>query len=162
MKKLLVLILVIFISAMTTVAQDSYVLKTSISRIDNIPKYFFGTWSVQATRTYTDSEKSFATSTLDLWNLRRSGNVIELRNPVTGAVADIYLEDVNGNVVSFTHYETEGNIKLKDTVMLTLNEKSFTGFNELTLDITKKDAYGKIVTEHKKARYQLKGSKFSQ
>ena len=162
MKKLLILFIIVIFAATFVVAAESYVFKAGISKIDNIPKEFFGTWSVKAERVYTDDAKYFAESTLDLWNLRRSGNVLELRNPVTGAVADIYLNDVNGKEITFTHNETEGNVKLKDTVVMIVEGNSFTGINELALEITKQDAYGKYKKEYKKARYKLKGSKFSQ
>ena len=159
MKNLLIILYIIIFATNIVFAQNDYVLKVGISKIDNIPKEFFGTWSVQATRVYTDDEKRFAISTADLWNLRRSGNVLELRNPVTGAVAEIYLDEVKQKEITFTHNETEGNLKLTDTVIMVVDGNTFTGTNEIELEILRQDAYGKYKKEYKKAKYKLKGAK---
>ena len=91
-KKRMIFIQVLLAGSITVLAQDNVVLKAEISMINAVPKQFFGTWSVQSTQVSTNSPKTFAKTSLDIWNLRRSGNVIELRNPVTSAVAEIYLE----------------------------------------------------------------------
>lgn len=161
MKRILITVLIIFLtSSITVFAQDSIVLKTGISKINSVPKQFFGTWQVKSTLITTDSPKNFKPSSADMWNLRRSGNVIELRNPMTGAVAEIYLNDVNNNNITFSHEQKEENMKLTDTVKLRLNGNTFTGTNELTLK--QKKIYGdqyEIVT--KTAKYKIEGQKIS-
>lgn len=128
--------------------------------INAVPKQFFGTWSVESVQMSTDSPKTFSKGSIDIWNLRRSGNVIELRNPVTAAVAEIYLDDVKGNEVSFTHYEKDGNQELRDTVRLNLSEDTFVGTNELVLKTTRYDEYHRRkVIETKTAIYDIKGRK---
>ena len=161
MKRILITVLIIFLtSSITVFAQDSIVLKAGISKINSVPKQFFGTWQVKSTLITTDSPKIFKPSSADMWNLRRSGNVIELRNPMTGAVAEIYLNDVNNNNITFSHEQKEENMKLTDTVKLRLNGNTFTGTNELTLK--QKKIYGdqyEIVT--KTAKYKIEGQKIS-
>lgn len=161
MKRILITVLVIFLtSSITVFAQDSIVLKAGISKINSVPKQFFGTWQVKSTLITTDSPKNFKPSSADMWNLRRSGNVIELRNPMTGAVAEIYLNDVNNNNITFSHEQKEENMKLTDTVKLRLNGNTFTGTNELTLK--QKKIYGdqyEIIT--KTAKYKIEGQKIS-
>lgn len=161
MKRILITVLIIFLtSSITVFAQDSIVLKAGISKINSVPKQFFGTWQVKSTLITTDSPKNFKPSSADMWNLRRSGNVIELRNPMTGAVAEIYLNDVNNNNITFSHEQKEENMKLTDTVKLRLNSNTFTGTNELTLK--QKKIYGdqyEIVT--KTAKYKIEGQKIS-
>lgn len=161
MKRILITVLIIFLtSSITVFAQDSIVLKAGISKINSVPKQFFGTWQVKSTLITTDSPKNFKPSSADMWNLRRSGNVIELRNPMTGAVAEIYLNDVNNNNITFSHEQKEENMKLTDTVKLRLNGNTFTGTNELTLK--QKKIYGdqyEIVT--KTAKYKIEGQKIS-
>ena len=161
MKRILITVLIIFLtSSITVFAQDSIVLKAGISKINSVPKQFFGTWQVKSTLITTDSPKNFKPSSADMWNLRRSGNVIELRNPMTGAVAEIYLNDVNNNNITFSHEQKEENMKLTDTVKLRLNGNTFTGTNELTLK--QKKIYGdqyEIVT--KTAKYKIAGQKIS-
>lgn len=162
MKKIIILFLIILLTGSITVsAHDNVVLKAGISMINAVPKQFFGTWSVQSTQISTNSPKTFAKTSVDLWNLRRSGNVIELRNPVTTAVAEIYLEDVTESEISFTHYEKEGYTNVKDTVHLKLNGDTFTGTNELTLTTIRYDEYRKKYEDVKTAVYELKGSKVS-
>lgn len=161
MKRILITVLIIFLtSSITVFAQDSMVLKAGISKINSVPKQFFGTWQVKSTLITTDSPKNFKPSSADMWNLRRSGNVIELRNPMTGAIAEIYLNDVNNNDITFSHEQKEENMKLTDTVKLRLNGNTFTGTNELTLK--QKKIYGdqyEIVT--KTAKYKIEGQKIS-
>lgn len=161
MKRILITVLIIFLtSSITVFAQDSIVLKAGISKINSVPKQFFGTWQVKSTLITTDSPKNFKPSSADMWNLRRSGNVIELRNPMTGAVAEIYLNDVNNNNITFSHEQKEENMKLTDTVKLRLNGNTFAGTNELTLK--QKKIYGdqyEIVT--KTAKYKIEGQKIS-
>ncbi len=162
MKKIIILFLIIFVTSSITVsAQNDYVLKAGISMINAVPKQFFGTWSVQSTQISTNSPKTFAKTSVDLWNLRRSGNVIELRNPVTAAVAEIYLEDVTDSEITFTHYEKEGNTNVKDTVSLKLDGNTFTGKNELTLKTVRYDNNRRKFEEIKTAVYELRGSKVS-
>ena len=162
MKKILLVftLTILILNVLPALAQEPYVLKAGISKIDSVPNQFFGTWSVQSNRVSTDNPKTFATSSIDLWNLRRSGNVIELRNPVTGATAEIYLEDVVNNEITFTHFEKDGNTKLKDTVKLKLNGNTFTGTNELELETLKEDP-DKFVRIKKQAVYTIKGTKIS-
>ncbi|MBR1942366.1 hypothetical protein IJ843_01370 [bacterium] len=160
MKKIIILFLIILLTGSITVsAQNDYVLKAGISMINAVPKQFFGTWSVQSVQISTDSPKTFAKTSSDMWNLRRSGNVIELRNPVTAAVAEIYLEDVTENEITFTHYEKEGYTNIKDTVKLKLDGDTFTGTNELVLHTVKYDEKRRKIEETKTAVYSLKGSK---
>lgn len=162
MKKLIITLIIIFLTgSMTVLAQDNYVLKAGISMINAVPKQFFGTWSVQSVQVSTNSPKTFAKTSLDLWNLRRSGNVIELRNPVTTAVAEIYLEDVTNTEITFTHYEKDGATNLKDTVTLKLNGNTFTGRNEITLKTVRYDDYRRKFEDVKTAVYEIKGSKLS-
>ena len=162
MNRILLLVIVLFFNSITVSAQENnFVLKAEISKINYVPKQFFGTWSVLSTRTSTDSEKTFAQQSVDLWNLRRSGNVIELRNPVTTAVAEIYLEDVTDKEIVFTHYEKDGNTLLKDTVKLTIGKDTFVGTNIIKLETRSKDSEGRPVLKTKYATYNLKGTKVS-
>ena len=161
-KKTLIFLVILLMGTMTVSAQDGYVLKAGISKINAVPKQFFGTWTVESHQISTDSPKTFSTGSVDIWNLRRSGNVIELRNPVTSAVAEIYLDEVNENEIVFTHYEKEGNTVLKDTVKLKLDGEVFTGSNELILTKTTYDEYHmKKVKEFKSAIYEIIGKKIS-
>ncbi len=156
MLKKVILILIIF-AGLSVSAQT---LKAGVSKIDNIPNSFYGSWRVQAKIDKQSGNIYFKPVTVDLWNLSRVGDVINLNNPFTGASASVKLDYVDGNLIRFSKSgEYDGNKKLTDTVDLKLDGDTFTGVNYLTLEtfsvrdnsLIKKDT----------AIYILKGEKIS-
>lgn len=156
MLKKFILILIIF-AGLSVSAQT---LKAGVSKIDNIPNSFYGSWRVQAKIDKQSGNIYFKPVTVDLWNLSRVGDVINLNNPFTGASASVKLDYVDGNLIRFSKSgEYDGNKKLTDTVDLKLDGDTFTGVNYLTLEtfsvrdnsLIKKDT----------AIYILKGEKIS-
>ena len=156
MLKKFILILIIF-AGLSVSAQT---LKAGVSKIDNIPNSFYGSWRVQAKIDKQSGNIYFKPVTVDLWNLSRVGDVINLNNPFTGASASVKLDYVDGNLIRFSKSgEYDGNKKLTDTVDLKLDGDTFTGVNYLTLEtfsvrdnsLLKKDT----------AIYILKGEKIS-
>lgn len=156
MLKKVILILIIF-AGLSVSAQT---LKAGVSKIDNIPNSFYGSWRVQAKIDKQSGNIYFKPVTVDLWNLSRVGDVINLNNPFTGASASVKLDYVDGNLIRFSKSgEYDGNKKLTDTVDLKLDGDTFTGVNYLTLEtfsvrdnsLLKKDT----------AIYILKGEKIS-
>ena len=141
---------------------SKYVLKGTVSKIDMVPKELFGSWQVISELEETNYPKTFKKNTADFWNLRRSGNVIELRNPMTGAVAEVYLQDIGYRDVTFYHTQKEGNYKITDTVSIKLNVNgtTFTGENIIILEQLKEEDTRYII-ESKKATYKLYGRKVS-
>ncbi|MBO5435704.1 hypothetical protein J6A31_07920 [bacterium] len=133
------------------------ILKTGISKVENVPSGLFGTWRVAAVLKNTDSPQFFREKSADLWNLSRNNNVMNLNNPFTGASADLAVEFVKGNVVKFTKIGTSGDNKLVDTVEITLDGDKFTGVNILTL---KTYSNGKVI-KVQNAEYVLVGEKIS-
>ena len=98
--------------------------------------------------------------TVDVWNLSRSGDVINLNNPFTGASASVKLDYVDGNIIRFSKTgEYDGNKKLTDTVDLKLNGDTFTGVNYLTLETF--SIHDKSLIKKDTAVYILKGEKIS-
>ena len=156
MLKKVILILIIF-AGLSVSAQT---LKAGVSKIDNIPNSFYGSWRVQAKIDKQSGNIYFKPVTVDLWNLSRVGDIINLNNPFTGASASVKLDYVDGNLIRFSKSgEYDGNKKLTDTVDLKLDGDTFTGVNYLTLEtfsvrdnsLLKKDT----------AIYILKGEKIS-
>ena len=143
-------------------ADEKYVLKGTVSKIDMVPKELFGSWQVVSELEETNSPKNFKKNTADFWNLRRSGNVIELRNPMTGAIAEVYLHDVSYRDVTFYHTQNDGNYKVTDTVSIKLNVDgtTFTGENTIILEqLIEEDT--RYIIQNKKAVYKLYGRKVS-
>lgn len=131
MKNFLIIIF-IFLFGLSTLAEP---LKIGISAIGMPPDSFFGVWRVIAKIDKQSGNTAFKPQTVDIWNLSRSGSVINLNNPFTGADASVNLDYVEGNVIRFTKVGNyDGNKKLTDTVDLKLDGNSFTGVNYLTLE----------------------------
>lgn len=132
-------------------------LKTGISLVENVPDGLFGTWRVAAVLSKTDSPAIFRQKSADLWNLSRSGNVMNLNNPFTGASANVSVEFVEGNVIKFVKEGVSEDKKLTDVVEIKLNGNKFTGVNRLTL---KTISAGQVI-KIQQAEYVLVGEKIS-
>lgn len=164
MKKKLFLLILLFCTVLpyTVNADEKYILKGTVSKIDMVPKELFGSWQVISELEETRYPNNFKKNTTDFWNLRRSGNVIELRNPMTGAVAEVYLHDVGYRDVTFYHTQKDGNYKVTDTVSIKLNADgtTFSGENTIILEkLIEEDT--RYIIENKKATYKLYGRKVS-
>ena len=110
-------------------------LKAGISTVDSIPNSFYGSWRVVAKIDRQSGSAYFKPQSVDFWNLSRSGDVINLENPFTGANATVKLDYVDGNLIRFTKTgDYYGNKKLTDTVDLKLIGDKFTGVNYITLE----------------------------
>ena len=113
----------------------SETLKAGITKINDVPNSFYGSWRVVAKLDKQSGSVYFKPQSVDFWNLSRSGDVINLENPFTGANATVKLDYVDGNLIRFTKTgDYDGNKKLTDTVDLKLNGDKFTGVNYITLE----------------------------
>lgn len=151
-KRIILLLIVFLIGVVGITAEKSYTLKAGVSMVDKVPKAFYGTWRVKSTLVSTNNNQIFKQSTVDLWNLSRSGNVITLNNPFTGATASIVLAQVKDKVIRFQKTGDYDGKKLTDVVQLKLSEDIFSGENYLTLE---------TASESYKATYHLSGEKIS-
>lgn len=105
MKNLVVLFVLVFsiiFCAIEKVYSDNTsptpVLKASVTMV---PTSFFGTWRVNSKLVDTDSPVTFKQTSLDLWNLSRTNDVITLSNPFNGANTEITIDSANNNYVVF-------------------------------------------------------------
>ena len=96
---------------------------------------------------------------MDLWNLSRVGDKVTLSNPFSGANADISVKTIEGNLIVFSKKAPYDNKVLIDTVTIRLNENSFSGINELTLESY--SMVDKHLMKTEKARYKISGEKIS-
>lgn len=154
MKKLLLGLLILI-----GISVQSEPLKVGVSKIDMLPDDFFGSWRVVAKIDKQSGSVYFKPNTIDLWNLSRKGDVINLNNPFTGASASVKLEHVDGNIIRFTKVGDFDNKKLTDTVDLKLNGDTFTGINTLKLETF--STYDNSLIKTDTALYILKGEKIS-
>ncbi len=157
MKFLLKLAVIILLLSVSCVFAKT--LKAGVS-IDNVPKTFYGTWRVAAKiDKQTGNSVNFKPNTVDVWNLSRQGDVINLNNPFTGANASVKLDYVEGNLIRFTKTGNYDNKKLTDTVDLKLDGDTFTGINTLVLETF--SVYDNKLIHKDTALYILKGEKIS-
>ncbi len=165
-KKLFIIALQVVICAMVVctdavyaddVNSGTFTLKTGISVVDQVPNSFYGSWRVSSRLQETSSPALFREKSTDLWNLSRTGDVINLNNPFTGANASITVHYVNGMSIRFSKIGDFDGKKLTDTVEITINGDDFTGYNTLKLDTI---VDGKVI-KTETARYDLRGDKIS-
>lgn len=143
----------------TPVYSSAETLKAGIAVDDYVPEVFYGTWRVNAKLIKTDSQKLFKNSTVDLWNISRSNNVITLENPATGAKASITVTKADSNGVTFEK-ESGDNVKnLHDRVELNINNDTFEGVNYITVKTY--STSGKDLEKVETAKYSLYGEKIS-
>jgi len=158
MKKLLLLISIFILGASCVFAAETYVLKAGIS-LDKIPKEFYGTWRVSSQLLSTNTDGLFKENNVDLWNLSRSGDVITLDNPFSGAKASITIDEVSDKLIKFKKVGDYDSKKLTDSVQLSLGKDTFTGTNNLKMDtISELDGH---VLKSEWATYKLTGEKIS-
>lgn len=158
-KKVLLLLLIISLTSLCLYAEQNYTLRAGVSVVDRVPKGFYGTWRVKSTRVSTNNEVVFKPSTVDLWNLSRTGNVITLENPFSGAKASIVVSEVNNKVIKFKKTGDYEGKRLTDAVELRLEGDSFTGENYLVLDTL--SSVDKSIVKSDRATYKLSGEKIS-
>lgn len=135
-------------------------LSAGVSKVEMVPNSFYGSWRVIAK---IDKQSAngvyFKPQTVDLWNLSRNANVINLNNPFTGASASVTVDYVDGNIIRFTKTGEYDNKKLTDTVDLKLNGDTFTGINSITLETF--STFDNSLIKKDTAMYVLRGEKIS-
>ena len=144
MKKLFFILtfLIIGISQITQV--QGMTLKAGISLSDQVPKGFFGSWKITSVMEYSNNPSVFNEISTDYWNLSKSGDVITLANPNSGAQASVTIKDVDDNKITFTHVINGKNAKMTETPTLTLDGENFSGTDKIVLERYK---YGKKTGE---------------
>lgn len=154
MRKILI---ILFSFVCITLPVNAQVIEGSIAMSDKVPKEFFGSWRVVSVCTHSTNKEYFGSKSLDLWTLSRMGNLVRLSNPVSGAVADVSVDDVKGQTVKFVkkvYYPDEESI---ETPILTLQGDKFSGIDKIIIK-TFKD--GKLIKEDY-VEYKVTGTKIS-
>lgn len=162
-KVLKIFVMIVFLLGITgdcVFAQDIQVDGVLLKGfVESVPQAIYGSWRVVSTRIESDAPATFKSGGIDLWNLSLENNVINLSNPFSGASAEIKVENVDNNSVTFTKVGKYGNKILTDTVTITVNGENFEGTDKLKLD-TISDVSGKII-KSEIAVYSVKGEKIS-
>ena len=135
----------------------SAVLQGSVSMADQVPSGFFGTWKVFSVRVKTTNTEDFGEFGVDVWNLSRSGDVITLMNPVSGAQASIRVSEVNGDTVRFQKVSYDKDTETTETPIITLEGNNFYGIDKI---VVKNYKNGSLFREDK-VEYKVKAVKMS-
>ncbi len=151
--------MLMFLSAVSVQADQTKTLSAGISVSKQIPPALMGCWRVVSKLKETDSPATFKKAGVDIWNLSKTGDVISLSNPFTGASASVSVEFVKNNTVRFTKEGNYDNQKLIDTVEITLSGNKFEGMNYLRLK--KYSSADNSLISEKTASYTLRGDKIS-
>lgn len=155
MKKILFILLSLFLMFSSTA--KSAVIEGSVSMSDKVPKEFFGDWKVVSVCTKSTDKELMNSKSIDIWVLSRTGDTISLSNPLSGARAQITVDDIKGKTVKFekkTFFPDEESI---ETPILTLQGDNFTGTDKISI---KTFQNGKLIKEDY-VEYQVKGTKIS-
>ena len=155
MKKISFILLSIFLLASLTV--KAAVIEGSVAMSDKVPQEFFGDWKVVSVCTKSTDKELLNSKSIDIWILSRIGDIIVLKNPLSGARAEITVDDVKGKTVKFEkkgYFPDEESI---ETPILTLQGDNFTGVDKIVIR-TIKD--GKLIKENY-VEYEVRGTKIS-
>ena len=159
MKKLIYLLIFTTLTAFSPVnCEENITLSSGIS-VNDVPKTLFGSWRVVAKLDDSNSYGTFKPQSADMWTLARTGDIITLSNPFTGANAEITIRAVEGNLIVFSKKAPYDNKMLTDTVSIRLDKNSFKGINTLTLEQFSLVDGHLLKTEN--ARYIITGEKIS-
>ena len=154
MRKFFILIsfLILFFNPQFAVSK---MIEGGITVTDRVPSGFFGTWRVIAARINTTNTQMFAPYSAEIWNLSKSGDVITLENPVSGAQASITVKDATESTFTFQRVTGDGSEKVTETAALTLIGDSFSGYDTMSVKYYKN---GKLLKEEN-VKYKLKAEK---
>lgn len=158
--RILVSLLMLFMFPVLSVQAEEKVFTAGISVIDQIPQNFFGTWRVKSVLISTDSPANFRKKNIDIWNLLRSGDVLILRNPFSGAEASVTLSYAENNSVCFTKTSNYEGKRLTDTVKIDIDGNTFSGENRILLETLSN--VDNSVVKASEAIYTLRGEKIAE
>ena len=158
LRSILTILIILFGVCPIAVGQEQTpVLSAGISLNSQVPSELMGTWRVVSKIIETDSPENFKNVGVVIWNLFRSGDVISLCNPFTGAEASVNVEYIKDNTVRFSKEGNYEGKKLIDTVEITIDNNTFSGKNYVTLE----SDTGNLDNRVRSATYALSGRKIS-
>lgn len=132
-------------------------IEGNVTMTDKVPVELYGSWKVESVCTRTTNKELFETGSVDIWTLKRNGETVTLSNPLSGARADVSVNDVKGKTVKFekkSYYPDEESV---ETPVLTLQGDNFTGIDRINIKTYKN---GKLIREDY-VEYQVRGTKIS-
>ena len=155
MKKIIFLLLAIFMVSMNNAF--STVIQGGVMLSDTVPDELYGSWKVESVCTRTTDRNLFEFGSVDIWTLSRNGETVTLSNPISGARADIHINEVKGKTVKFEKKSYYPNEESTETPILILHGDNFTGIDKINI---KTFENGKLIREDY-VEYKVRGTKIS-
>jgi len=152
-----ILLIILYLASSFFMSVFAAVIEGSVAMSDRVPQELFGDWRVTAKCIKSTDKELFDTTSYDIWTLSRQGDIITLRNPLSGARADITVNDVKGKTVKFEKRSSYPNEESVETPVLTLQGDRFTGTDRISI---KTFQNGKLIKEDY-VEYQVRGTKIS-
>lgn len=157
MKKLLFLIFLFLSGIFFPLCGYSVTLTGGVSATENVPAGFFGSWKVMAVRSETTNQEMFAPYSVEIWNFTKSGNVITLTNPISGAQASITVKETASDTFTFQRVTGDKNETVTETAKLTLSGDNFYGLDTMSVKTYKNG----MPVKQEYCAYKLKAVKIS-
>lgn len=155
MKHLLSFFVTIIICLFCIELSVAKVLQGNVSLVEEVPEHFFGTWVVAAALKSTTIHGEYKSSSVDVWTLTRYGNIIILENPMTGATANIDVNEVKGDTIQFSRRSDSQEQSSLEMPTIILNGDTFSGIDKMIIKHFKdKQLFREDVLE-----YNIKGRK---
>lgn len=156
----ILVVLICLMFPVCNVQADEGTFQVGVSYIDYVPSDFFGTWRVKSVLVETNNPSNFKQKNLDIWNILKDGNVVNIRNPFSGAQASVTLNYADRNSINFTKTSNYEGKRLTDTVKITIDGESFSGENIILLETLSN--VDNSVIKSATATYRLNGEKIAQ
>ncbi len=155
MKK--ILLSLISAACMLILPVYAQVIEGTVAMTDKVPTEFFGDWKVTSVCIKSTNKELFDNSSVDLWTLKRQGDIITLMNPLSGARAEISVSEIKGKTVKFEKKSYYPDEESTETPILTIQGDNFTGVDRISIKTFKE---GKLIKEDY-VEYQVRGTKIS-
>ena len=158
MKRIIIFLILLF----CTNPSLATTLKGSVVET-KLPKGFFGTWRVEAEIITATDYSKFNPTSIEIWELFGSGDILILTNPMSGATSNIKIQDKNieGKKLKFTRYKREDEqgftVKYTESPEITLNNNIFSGTDTFIVEKYK----GNVLLEKNVVKYKISGEKIS-
>ncbi|NLF83395.1 MAG: hypothetical protein GX568_05365 [Candidatus Gastranaerophilales bacterium] len=133
---------------------NAEVLRGSVSAGD-FPAEYYGVWKVMNTLVETNNPDKFLPKSSDYWVFERTGDIITLSNPISGATASITIREIQGKTAIFERAKKTEDYSETETVEITVDGDYFQGMDTIIMNTYFKD--GKRVNIQDVVKYKIRG-----
>lgn len=157
MKQIFNFFVIIIICVFSQEPAISKVLQGNVSIQDNIPNNFYGTWIVTGVIASNNIQNDYKSTSVDVWTLVKYDNIIVLENPLSGAYAQISVDEVSGNTIKFSRKSGNASRLCYEAPAITLNGENFVGVDDIIFEYRS----GGNLVRRDILKYKIVGRKFT-